>query len=160
MGKRSDFPRLPQDNYDTPAEAVAPLIAQLLKPHARFIEPCAGNGQLIEHLKRAGHVLVGAFDLPDDARVKRYAIEAEVVFVTNPPWRRGVLHEVIVNLSDQAPAWLLIDADWVHTLQSIPHLPRLRTIVSVGRVRWIPTRHSPARTIVAGICSTTRSLTP
>ena len=40
-----------------------------------------------------------------------------------------------------APAWLLIDADWVHTRQSIPYLPRLKTIISVGRVRWI--RGSP-----------------
>jgi hypothetical protein len=36
------------------------------------------------------------------------------------------------------PTWLLIDADWVHTKQAIPYLPRLKTIVSVGRVRWIP----------------------
>jgi hypothetical protein len=138
MGKRSNFERRPQDSYDTPAEAAAPL-APHLKPSTRFVEPCAGNGYLIGHLKRAGHVLIGAYDLPHDARVKRYVgIEDGVVFVTNPPWRREILHALIVNLSDQAPTWLLIDADWVHTRQSIPYLPRLRTIVSVGRVRWIP----------------------
>jgi hypothetical protein len=37
----------------------------------------------------------------------------------------------------------LIDADWAHTRQSIPFLPRLRTIVSTGRHRWIPgSRHT------------------
>ena len=83
-------------------------------------------------------MLVGAYDLPDDARVKRYDVsEPGIVFITNPPWRRDVLHPIIVNLSDQAPTWLLIDAGWVHTRQSAPYLPRLRTIVSVGRVKWI-----------------------
>jgi hypothetical protein len=83
-------------------------------------------------------VLVGAYDLPDDARSKWYA-EAKpgIVFTTNPPWRRDVLHPIIVNLSGQAPTWLLIDAGWVHSRQSEPYLQRLRTIVSVGRVKWI-----------------------
>jgi hypothetical protein len=48
------------------------------------------------------------------------------------------LHAILTNLSNQAPAWLLIDADWAHTQQSIPYLPRLRTIVATGRHRWIP----------------------
>jgi hypothetical protein len=141
MGKRSDFKRLARDAYDTPAEAVAPLLERLA-PRTRFIEPCAGNGRLIKHLVCAGHVLVGRYDLPDDARAKRYdGIEDGVVFVTNPPWSRGVLHQIIANLSDQAWTWLLIDADWIHTKQAIPYLPRLKTIISVGRVRWI--RGSP-----------------
>jgi hypothetical protein len=138
MGKRSVFPRIPQDAYPTPAEAVAPLLPHLA-PNTPFLEPCAGDGYLIGHLKRAGHVLVGAYDLPHhDARVKRYdEAKPGVVFATNPPWRRAVLHPIIVNLSDQAPTWLLLDAAWVHTRQSEPYLPRLRTIVSVGRVKWI-----------------------
>jgi hypothetical protein len=80
MGKRSTFPRIPQDSYPTPAEAVAPLLPHL-EPGSRFFEPCAGEG------------------------------------------------------------WLMIDAGWVHTRQSQPYLPRLRTIVSVGRVKWV--RDSP-----------------
>jgi hypothetical protein len=136
MGKRSSFERRPQDDYDTPAEAVAPLLPHL-HPRTPFVEPCAGNGQLIEHLIRAGHVLVSAFDLPDDARSKRYGLPSGAAFITNPPWSRDVLHPIIVNLASQAPTWLLIDADWLHTRQSVPFLPRLRMIVSVGRVRWI-----------------------
>ena len=138
MGKRSDFLRLRQDSYDTPAEAVTPLLEHL-EPCTRFIEPCAGRERLIEHLERYGHVCVGRYDLPDDARTKLYdGIVAGVLFVTNPPWSRAALHEIIVNLSDQAPAWLLIDGDWIHTKQSVPYLPRLRAIVSIGRVKWIP----------------------
>ena len=64
--------------------------------------------------------------------MKRYdKAKPGTVFITNSPWRRDVLHPIIVNLSD------LIDAGWVHTRQSAPYLARLRQIVSVGRVRWI-----------------------
>ncbi len=138
MGKRSLFSRIPQDAYPTPAEAAAPLLEQLA-PRTHFVEPCCGEGFLVEHLKSAGHVCVGAFDLPPDARVKRYdEAKPGIFFITNPPWRRDVLHPIIVNLSAQLPTWLLIDAAWVHTRQSAPYLARLRTIVSVGRVKWLP----------------------
>jgi hypothetical protein len=137
MGKRSEFQRRPQDAYPTPAEAVAPLLPHL-EPSTRFIEPCCGDGHLVGHLERAGHICVGQCDLPTDARTWRYiSNESGVLFITNPPWRRDVLHPIIVNLSDQGPAWLLIDAGWVHTRQAIPYLSRLRKIVSVGRIRWI-----------------------
>jgi hypothetical protein len=136
MGKRSLFPHIPQDAYPTPAEAVAPLLGRLA-PRTRYIEPCAGEGRLIEHLERAGHVCVRRYDLPDDARVKRYDVSGADGFITNAPWTRSVLHPIIVNLSDQLPTWLLLDAAWIHTQQSAPYLARLRTIVSVGRVKWI-----------------------
>ena len=137
MGKRSDFERFPQDRYNTPEPAAAPLLPHLAA-ETRFIEPCVGEGYLVGCLKRAGHVLIGAYDLPIDATVTRYDTEGADCFITNPPWRRDVLHPLIVNLSGQLPTWLLIDADWIHTRQSIPYLPRLRTIVSIGRVKWIP----------------------
>jgi hypothetical protein len=30
-----------------------------------------------------------------------------------------------------------MSADWLHNLSSAPLMPRLRMVVSVGRVRWI-----------------------
>jgi hypothetical protein len=136
MGKRSTFSRIPADQYDTPDAAVTPL-APHLAPRTRFIEPCRGAGKLVGHLRRLGHRVVGLYDLPVDARTHRYPILTGAIFITNPPWSRPVLHQIIVNLSDQAPTWLLIDADWIHTLQAVPFLTRLREIVSVGRVRWL-----------------------
>ena len=56
------------------------------------------------------------------------------VCITNPPWNRKVLHPIIVNLSDQLPTWLLFDADWMHTKQSIEFMPRLKKVVSIGLV--------------------------
>ncbi len=142
MGKRSDFARRERDWYPTPAEAVPPLLAHLA-PGTRFVEPCAGDGALIGHLTGAGHVCTFASDIePRVASIR--TLDALTLtgspdcFITNPPWDREVLHPLIVHLSDQAPTWLLFDADWVHTRQALPFLPRLRRIVSVGRVKWIP----------------------
>jgi hypothetical protein len=139
VGKRSDFDRIQKDQYDTPAEAVRELLEEL-GPATRFIEPCAGNGYLVGHLKRAGHILVAAYDLPDDARVKRYDIPAGAQFITNPPFwgRPRDLHPLISNLSDQAPTWLLMASDWLINEGSTAMMPRLRRIVAGVRVKWIP----------------------
>lgn len=147
MGKRSAFERRPQDFYPTPAAAVAALLPQLWEQTA-FLEPCAGDGALIDHLQRAGHRCGGAWDIeprrgdikPQDARfLSRVDAGLEwQVLITNPPWARPLLHELITHLSNLGPTWLLIDADWIHTRQAAPYLPRLRKIVAVGRVKWIP----------------------
>lgn len=142
MGKRSDFVRFERDFYPTPRPAVAPLLPHL-QPDTRFVEPCAGNGALIDHLTAAGHVCARAWDIePQREDIDRQdALERLVgnidCFITNPPWNRAVLHPLIVHLSDQHPTWLLFDADWIHTRQAAPFLPRLRKVVSVGRVKWI-----------------------
>lgn len=138
MGKRSEFPRIPSDAYSTPGKAVAPLLGYL-SPRTQFIEPCVGAGHLVGHLEAAGHVCVGAYDLPIDARTSRYAeVERGVVFITNPPWLPSILHPIIVNLADQASAWLLIYSDWLFTRQAIPFLPRLNAVIAIGRVTWMP----------------------
>lgn len=143
MGKRSTFQRRERDFYPTPAAAVTPLLAHL-RPGTVFAEPCAGDGALLDHLTAGGHVCAWASDIePRRADIHENdattcGIGAAECFITNSPWARDVLHEIIVHLSDLAPTWLLLDADWVHTRQAVPYLPRLRKIVAVGRVKWIP----------------------
>lgn len=146
MGKRSDFERLPRDLYETPLHAAEPLFAHL-GPAQRFLEPFAGAGALIDVLQAQGHVCVGATDieplrndiLPRDFRDfhARDFPEADLI-ISNCPWKRPILHDAIVHLSDQLPTWLLFDADWMHTKIARPFMPRCRRIVSVGRVKWIP----------------------
>lgn len=146
MGKRSSFDRVPRDFYPTPAEAVAPLLPHLA-PGTRFIEPCAGDGALVRHLQAAGHICSRASDIEPQADwIQRRCVLTQSVlplgeapvFITNPPWERNTLHQIIDRLSRFAPTWLLFDADWVHTRQAVPFLPWLRKVVSVGRIRWIP----------------------
>lgn len=145
MGKRSDgtFERRAQDAYDTPYEAVLPLIPHLPDPENFFYcEPCAGSGQLIAHLSRHGYRCGDAFDVAprsegirtQDART----VLTEHMCITNPPWSRPILHGIIEHLSVQVPCWFLYDADWAHTRQAAPYLPMLRKIVAVGRIKWIP----------------------
>lgn len=142
MGKRSAFERIPRDFYPTPFEAVRPLLRHL-EPSTRFCEPCAGDGRLIDHLASAGHVCSEAWDIePQRADIQagdalsRQFVGADC-FITNPPWSRPILHELIAHLCKQAPTWLLFDADWMHTRQAAPFMPWLRKVVSVGRIKWI-----------------------
>ena len=147
MGKRSNFQRRERDFYPTPREAVLPLLPHL-RPQTRFCEPCAGDGALANHLTSAGMLCVGRSDIEPghptiaraDALEMFWGTDLFLIdcFITNPPWDRAVLHPLIIHLSDQAPTWLLLDADWVHTRQAAPYLDRLRKVVSVGRVKWIP----------------------
>ena len=143
MGKRSNFERIPKDKYPTPYSAVVPLLP-FLKEGTHFSEPCAGNGILIDHLHANGHVCESAYDIePErDDITKKNALDVydrDVdCFITNPPWSRPILHDLIIHLSNQADTWLLFDADWMHTIQSAEYMQRCRKIVSVGRVKWMP----------------------
>ena len=145
MGKRSDFARVERDFYPTPREAVLPLVPHLIGQRY-YIEPCAGDGSLVRHLTSFGmeHAL-DAYDIEPRADFVRKAdmfsvpTRKDALYITNPPWDRKILHPLIESLTYYGGrAWLLFDADWVHTRQSVPYLPRLRKIVSVGRVKWIP----------------------
>jgi hypothetical protein len=139
MGKRSSFERISRDLYNTPGEAVRPLL-RWLEPQTSFIEPCYGRGALADFLEASGHRCVGCFDLPIDAREHCYGVKPGEMFITNPPsWGRPrELHPLIENLSNQAPTWLLMSADWLFNKTSGPLTRRLRQIVAVGRVKWIP----------------------
>lgn len=145
MGKRSDFARVERDFYPTPREAVLPLVPFLMKEDGHYIEPCAGNGVLTDHISEVDHmVCVGAYDIEPRAAwvFQRDALAVgwgPALYITNPPWDRKILHPLIERLTENGGrAWLLFDADWIHTRQSAQFMPRLRKIVSVGRVKWIP----------------------
>jgi hypothetical protein len=133
-----------RDYYKTPEAAVLPLLPHL-PTRTEFVEPCAGDGALVRHLEKHGHVCVDAFDIePQDTRVDRAdalttivsADEGEMC-ITNTPWDRKILHPLIDHWRAQMTTWFLFDADWMHTRQAAPFLPYCHVIVSVGRVKWI-----------------------
>ena len=143
MGKRSDFERKPRDYYQTPIEAVEPLLPHLPEGF-KFAEPCAGNGALIEHLENKG-TCVWASDIepqakgihtsPYDKLGFEELIESDYI-ITNPPWDRKILHPMIAFFTLRKDTWLLFDSDWMHTKQSRIYMPFCRKIVSVGRIKW------------------------
>jgi len=143
MGKRSDFERQPRDFYPTPMEAVEPLLEHLPEDFP-FTEPCAGNGTLINHLETKG-ICMWASDIEPQAEgIYKYdysnvgfieLTESEYV-ITNPPWDRKILHPMIEYFAPRIRTWLLFDADWMHTKQSVPYMNMCSKIVSVGRIKW------------------------
>jgi hypothetical protein len=141
MGKRSDFERIPRDLYPTPAKAVQPLIPYLRAAGVRsFAEPCCGNGDLVQHLEGYGLTCAYRGDIAtgQDALASDHYGDIDVV-ITNPPHRREVMHPMIAHFQRIAPmVWLLIDLDWVATLQAVPFLPRCSDVVIIGRVKWFP----------------------
>ncbi len=158
MAKRSDgdFERIPNDLYRTWDPRAVRALLPHLAPHTRFVEPCAGAGDLIDQLVNAGHECVAAYDiaplrgdiLQGDATTLRWRTSSGF-WVSNPPWTRDIMHAIIKNLCVQAPCWLLFDADWLFTKQATPYLIYLRKVVAVGRLRWIPDSDADGKDNVA-----------
>lgn len=145
MGKRSDFEHKRLGFYPTPKEAVIPLL-KFLPPARKFCEPCAGDGALVKHLETYGHYCEVAYDVEprtewilshDATWLRKEDLCAADCIITNPPWERTVLHQIIERCASLAPTWLLFDADWMHTRQASEHLKYCLAIVSVGRIKWI-----------------------
>lgn len=156
IGKRSNFERKERDFYPTPKEAIIPLLKYLEQKELTYIEPCAGEGDLIGHLCELGgnglsqaslYECVGMFDIEPQAKdiVKKNALSLTEVdikdadyIITNPPWTRSILHPLISHFRTLRPTWLLLDAPWGFTRQSSPFLRHCSDIVVVGRLKWIP----------------------
>lgn len=159
MSKRSgngtfqEFERRPRDLYQTPHEGVLPLLAHLPRG-ATFIEPCAGDGRLVNHLARYGMRCLYACDIAPQpsGRVKidqRDVLQPPLLpddhqplpqadyIITNPPWTRALLHPMIERFRREATTWLLFDAGWMFTGQARPFLPFCDLIVNVGRLSWM-----------------------
>lgn len=147
MGKRSSFERVAQDKYMT----VDPVPVRRLQRHlpagVKFVEPCAGNGDLIKSMEWHGHECVYACDIKPGRKVieKRNALTLDKrwrrsvgagMFVTNPPWTRSIMHDLMLHLPSLLDTWMLLDADWAHTAQAVPYLDRCSHMVAVGRVKW------------------------
>jgi hypothetical protein len=166
MGKRSNFERVERDFYPTPYEAVLPLVPHLTEEDDSFVAPCCGDGRLIQHLNLFDFDCGLATDIePGLSWAKKadaltYDYPTGLTFIENPPWDRKILHPLIERLSDRGKTWLLFDADWLHTKQSIPFLPRLRKVVSVGRVKWIEDSKSTGKDNCCWYCFTAPSEEP
>ena len=142
MGKRSNFERISRDFYPTPNEAIEPLISHLPNT-GLFAEPCAGDGRLIDCIEELSnlHCYLAVDVEPrrddiDEGNALTVDVNECDLIITNPPWNRKILHPMIEHLANQKPTWLLFDADWIHTKQSVPYIKYLHKIISVGRIKW------------------------
>lgn len=138
MGKRSDFPRRPMDEYQTIDPRAVPPLLPFMRGVDTFAEPCAGEGRLLRMLERHGLSCAYSGDISDgqDAMELR-SLNGVDAIITNPPWTREILHPMIRHFQRLAPTWLLFDADWPHTKQCAPFIANCSHIVSVGRLIWM-----------------------
>ena len=72
------------------------------------------------------------------------------MFITNPPWPAIGQHGeptvgMALHLSDIAPTWLLLSADFAHNKYFSKLADRCHKIVSVGRVKWIEGTKGPGK---------------
>lgn len=149
MGKRESVKKdkLPRDFYPTvdPA-AVSPLLP-FLASYNTYVEPCAGDGSLIDLLASgAPHMgCVGAYDIEPQKPgiVQRNcrtftAKDAESVhcYITNPPFTFSSLQPILDTLPALRPTWLLLPADVIHNKRMSAYMDFCEFIVSVGRLYW------------------------
>lgn len=143
---QSAFAKDALNRYDTiDPRAVAALLPHL-GPRTRFIEPCAGKGDLVRQLQAAGHKCVDQFDIApradgirqEDASTWRNPGDRwKSIIITNPPFDWPVVSALLANWADQvALSWLLLEASFMHTQRAGPLMQRCRKIVSIGRLKW------------------------
>lgn len=139
MGKRSDFKRVPRDAYQTVDPRAVAALVPFLAPETVYAEPCAGDGLLIEHLARAGHVCGHASDIATGTDALSLQWLGGMPVITNPPWRRSLLHPLIGHWLTSTPYfWLLFDSGWAFTAQAADWLPFCTHVVATPRLQWIP----------------------
>lgn len=157
MGKRSDFAKIPKDKYYTwDARAYVPM-RSIFRKIETFIEPCAGGGDMIEHLQKLGPACIYACDIEPTGRwfpierhsyeeiPEEYLLSADYI-ITNPPWTRSVMHPFIEwCIQSRLPAWLLIDTNWASSKQARPFLAYCSDIVPTPRLKWIPDSKDSAK---------------
>lgn len=124
-----------------------------------YAEPCAGTADLIHLLRDTGLRCAWGLEIDphDEGLRNRWPIgrgnaltlterdlDCVDVFITNPPWRRPVLHQLIRHLASLRPTWLLFDASWAFTKQAAPFQRILTDVAAVGRLKWYEgSRHDP-----------------
>ncbi len=154
MGKRSDFKRRERDFYPTPYEAVGPLLPHL-ETKTHYHEPCSGTGELVKHLRQYEHRgystdIEAHYTVAEVCSVYSIAHCAGDCFITNPPWPAIGQHgeptvSMALHLSNIAPTWFLLSADFMHNKYFAKLQTRCVKIVSVGRMKWIPDSDGPGK---------------
>jgi hypothetical protein len=136
------LPRKKLDAYDTPSKAVFPLIFAL-PSGVHYVEPCAGQGELVLALSAAGHECVDAYDLVPRSNFIRQAdafteYPAGTV-ITNPPFNLfgRLLRHWLFDCFDVEEVWLLHPAPRLFNLDFADLSGHLTDIVPIGRVIWI-----------------------
>lgn len=138
MGLYSNFPRKKHDEYLTPYEAARPL-APFLTGIRTFMEPCCGDGRLINHVESFGPLCIYHGDIQTGTDALTDIVLARTIadaIITNPPYTEELLLPMIERFSKIAPTWLLLEANFKYNHYATPFIPTCSDIVPIGRVCW------------------------
>ena len=146
------LPQRPRGFWETPREAVAPLVPYLPK-QAAYGEPCAGGFKLINGLSELwpGGRMVWASDIepqvPGIEQQDAMEITADQaghvgLWITNPPWPMGGKRgapalPIIAHLCAIAPVWALLPWDFAANDYFGRIAKTCSDIVPIGRVSWM-----------------------
>lgn len=159
MGKREEVkkPRVSRDWYPTvdpdAVEALKPFLYRTSSvwgksaPLTRYIEPCAGDGSLIDLMASRGLPArcVKAYDIaPQRADIVTkdcLTLQLEDVkdahcFITNPPFAWRMLEPILLHLPLLLPTWLLLPSDVMFNKRMSVHMKKCSDVVAVGRLWW------------------------
>lgn len=151
MGRRSNFTRNKRDYYRTFDPIAGEVLSEWIKfGNIRYVEPFAGNGDLVNQIDKYATCVYAcdiepqnenihkkdAFDITEEDLKK---LKADCI-ITNTPWNREIFHKAIEHFTPKVRCcWFLIDAPWIFTKQAAPYIERYVTdIVTIGRMKWIP----------------------
>ena len=129
MGKRSDFERIPRDQYETPFDPLLRLMPYLQRDGVRtFADLCCGEeGKLIQHLESFGLRCVQRGDIltgQNALEVKCY-VGSPDVGITNPPFGtslRAKLESLITPEHDSLRYYFL-GANWRRRVEHVGAKP-------------------------------------
>lgn len=159
MGKRESVkkPRAARDWYPTvdpdAVEALKPFLYKTSHvwgqpaPLTRYVEPCAGDGSLIDlmHSRGLPTLCAKAYDIApqmagivtkDCLTLTSEDVKGSHCFITNPPFSWTLLQPMLNHLPTLLPTWLLLPADMMHNKRMSPYIDFCSHIVSVGRLWW------------------------
>lgn len=149
MGKREveKKPRLSRDWYPTRDPAAVQALAPFLGATHNYIEPCAGDGSLIDLLASEGlpAKCVSAYDIdPQRADITQrncLSLRSKDVteahsFITNPPYQWDMLQPMLDHLPTLLPTWLLLPADMMFNKRMSVYMKKCSDVVAVGRLWW------------------------
>jgi hypothetical protein len=145
MGKRSNFEKNPRDYYRTFDPKAGIALEPFVERNAKYIEPFAGAGDLIQQLKFADCVL--AYDIEPQAcmvdQADAFTIGAEDLIdvdlcISNPPWSKDIFHKALDHFVPFIDCWFLMSSSWKQNKGSAEYVSKwLTDIVPIGRMKWI-----------------------
>lgn len=180
MRKRKPLSEMTEDEkngfWPTVKEAIPPLLPHLVEDYeyewVRYVEPCAGAGDLIKLLEQHGHECVFASDIAPKAPItpkglkiqKHDAIQlfndiedwksfasfmgADFI-ITNPPFSRHHtphLCDMIRRFSATLPTWLLLPSGFKYNDYAAEFMPYCEKVVAIGRLKWVEgTEHKSSK---------------